>query len=258
MSLTIPKALEPALTSQYPHRPRVLFVLRRRPEASTAAFEQALSDWRRLWNADADVDFGAIFARAGAAEVDAQASLDEQFRASGAEVSAIDGYVSLDLECYEPGPDDFARLFKAAEGCLDTLLHVVDPAESIALAGVANLTIPGFAPLSLILLLDRLPALSVEQYNEWWVRHGADHRRTNLAQAGYHQLHVAPEFNALVARATGTVVTDRCVIDVMYLGSLGDAIPSDPPSGDAARELAEDIGAHVSFTAVSGSFMREL
>lgn len=258
MSLSIPKALKPALTSRYPHRPRVLFILRRRPEASPADFEQALGDWRRQWSAAADVGFSSFIARAGAADVDAQGKLDEQFRVSGAEVSAIDGYVSLDLECYEPTADDFATLFTAAQGCLDTLLHVIDPAESVALAGVANLTIPGFAPLSLILLLDRLPGLSVEQYNEWWVRHADDHRRTNLTQAGYHQLHVAPEFSALVADGTGSAVTDRCVIDVMYLGRQSDAIPSDPLSGDAARALAADIGAHVSFAAVSGSFMREL
>lgn len=256
MALNIPNALKPALASRYPHRPRVLFVLKRRPEASQASFEGALCDWRRQWNAN--VDFGAVIARAGAAKVDSQGDLDEQFRASGAEVTAIDGYVSLDLECYEPTADDFATLLNAAEGCLDTLGHVINPAGSVAFAGVSNLTIPGFAPLSLILLLDRRSGLSVEQYNEWWVRHGDDHRRTNLAQAGYHQLHVAPEFNALVADTTGTAVTDRCVIDVMYLGRLSDAIPSDPPSGDDARELAEDIGAHVSLASVSGSFMREL
>jgi hypothetical protein len=256
MSLSIPAALKPALTSKYPHRPRVLFVLRRRAETSQATFERALRDWRR--QRIVDVDFGAVIARAGAAMVDLQGDLGEQFRASGADVTAVDGYVSLDLECYEPTGDDFATLFTAAEGCLRSLRHVIDPSESIALAGVANLTIPGFAPLSLILLLDRLPGLSVEQYNQWWVRHGEDHRRSNLAQAGYHQLHVAPEFNALIADRTGTATTDRCVIDVMYLSKPGDAIPSDPPCGDEARELAADIGAHVAFASVSGSFMREL
>jgi hypothetical protein len=253
----IPSTLEPVLKGRYPHRPRVLFLLRRRSDVGELTFRRALSHWRR--QRDAGVEFGTVIARAGAAISERQDALNEQFRATGAEVTAIDGYVSLDLQCYDPTPDDFTTLFTAAAGCLDTLADVIDPAESIAQAGVANLVIPGFAPLSMILVLDRLPGISVEQYNQWWVRHGDDHRRINPAQAGYHQLHIAPEYNALVAEATGTAVTTRCVIDIMYLGDLRDAIAEvADPAGEASRALAEDIGAHVSFASVQGSFMCEV
>ncbi|WP_405182710.1 hypothetical protein OG225_17720 [Nocardia sp. NBC_01377] len=257
MTSSIPSSLEPVLKSRYPHRPRVLFVLRRRPGASPEAFEQALGDWRRRW--EFGVAPGTIIARAGVAIAEMQDDLDKQFQASGAEVTAIDGYVSLDLEIFDPTPADFETLFKAAAGCLEPLIDVVDLAESVTLAGVANLTIPGFAPTSMILILDRVPELSVEQYNEWWVRHGDDHRRANPAQVGYHQLHIAPEFNALVADSTGTAVTGQCVIDIMYLGHTRDGFPAaaDPSSGDA-RVLADDIGAHVSFASVKGSFIREI
>jgi hypothetical protein len=190
---------------------------------------------------------------------DMQDSLNAQFASAAAEVTPIDGYVSLDLECYDPTPADFIALFDAADGCLDMLADVADLPNSAALAGVANLAIPGQAPLSMILMLNRRSEMSVRQYNEWWVRHGDDHRRTNPAQVGYHQLHIAPEFNALMAAATGTAVTDQCVIDIMYLGSLRDAIPVQAdPSSDEARALSADIGKHVSFASVHGSFMHEL
>ena len=61
MSLTIPKALLPVLSSKYPHRPRLLFILRKHPEAGAEAFAKALRDWRRGW--EFDVVFGSLVAR---------------------------------------------------------------------------------------------------------------------------------------------------------------------------------------------------
>ncbi len=257
MPTTIPEALRPALNSAYPHRPRLLFLLRRRPEASLEAFEQALGNWRRRW--PHGVDFGSVVARAGAQIVKQQAAMSARFSAGGAEVSAFDGYVSLDLESYAPTAADFDKLFGLAKGCLDSLRDVVDLAGTIALAGVVTLVIPGGAPLSMILLLDRPKTLTLEQYNSWWIHHGDDHRRLNPAQVGYHQLHIAPEFNAAAAKAAGVSTTDRCIIDVMYLGSLGDAFskPGDR-SAEESRALAADIGAHVSMASVGASFFKEL
>ncbi len=254
MPLTIPNALMPALKSRYLHRPRALFVLRRRPNVSHEAFEQALRDWRL------QKKFGAsIIVQAGAARVEDQEFISGRFRLGGINVTPLDGYISLDVESYDPTPADFETLFKATEGCLDTLANVIDPAESIAFAGVANMVIPGIAPISMILILDRVKGLTLEQYNEWWATpHGDDHRRLNLTQIGYYQIHVAPEFNALAAKAAGVATTERCIVDIMYLARLKDAFSNLDPASEEARAFNIDIGAHVSMATVSGSFMQEL
>lgn len=254
MSLTIPNALQPALTSRYLHRPRALFVLRRRADVSRETFEQALCDWRREQKFEA-----GIIVHAGAAKVEDQEFLSGRFRLGGINVTALDGYVSLDVDNFEPTPADFEKLFKATEGCLGALCKVIDPAESIAFAGVVNLVIPGDAPISMILILDRVKGLTLEQYNQWWVDpHGDDHRRLNLTQIGYHQIHVAPEFNALAAKAAGVSTTERCIIDIMYLARLKDAFSNLDPKSEEARAFNADIGAHVSMATVSGSFMQEV
>ena len=245
---TIPNALAPVMTSQYLHRPRALFVLRRRPDVSQKTFEQALSDWRR------QKKFGAgIIAQAGAAMVEDQEIINGFFRPGGVEVMAIDGYVSLDVASYDPIPSDFETLLKAADGCLDTLKDVIVPAESIAYAGISNLGIPGVAPISMIMILDRVKGLTNERYNEWWIRHADDHRRVNPTQLGYYQLHVAPEFNAVAAKAAGVSTTDHCIIDHMHLLRLQDAFPQGNP-----LEIFPDMFDYVSRATVSSSFMREL
>lgn len=257
MTIAIPAALQPVLGSIYPHRPRVLYILRKRAGASREAFAGALRGWRESWGYA--VAPGSIAARAGAAMVEEQQQIDGRFGAGGMEVTAFDGYVSLDLECYEPGAEDFARLFDTAKGCLDSLAEVADLAQSVALAGVANLVIPGGGPMSMILVLDRLPSLSLEEYNAWWVHHADDHRRFNPAQTGYHQLHIAPEFNEAAARAAGTTTMPQCIIDIMYLGHLRDAFPKPGERSEAeSKALNADIGKHVSFAGVSGSFFQEL
>jgi hypothetical protein len=255
--VTIPDALTPVFKSPYPFRPRLLFILRRRPDASREAFTQTLRDWRR--RKEFGVESGSIIARAGAAMVEEQEIISGRFRAGGIEVTPLDGYVSLDMESYDPTPAEFDTMLKAANGCLDTLAGVINPAESIAFAGIANLAIPGFAPISMILILDRAKGLSLKQYNEWWVRHGDDHRRMNPAQVGYHQLHIAPEFNALAAKAAGVATTDRCIIDHMYLRRPSDGFSDGgDPSSEENLALWADIDAHVSMAAVSGSFMQEV
>lgn len=257
MQLEIPETLRPALSSRYPRRPRLLYLLRRRPEASRALFESALTQWRR--DRPGGVEAGALIVRAGAAIVERQQDISGRFRAWGSEVTALDGYVSLDLERYDPSASDFDALFEAGEGCLDSLETVVDRTGSIALAGVANLPIPGLAPLSMILLLDRAASLSLLDYNSWWVRHGDDHRKGFPAQVGYHQLHTDPAFNALAAKAAGTSTTDQCITDIMYLGDLDDAFTSviDPASAEG-RAVSADIGQHVSVARVSGALFKEV
>ncbi len=257
MPLIVPDALAPVLKSRYPHRPRALFLLRQQPDASAESFRDALRDWRR--QRAFEVGPGSIVARAGAAMVEEQELISGRFRRRGVEVTPVDGYVSLDIESYEPTADDFETLLGEADGCLDSLVDVIDPAGSIALAGVANLVIPGVAPLSMILILDRAEGISLEQYNEWWVRHGDDHRRANPAQVGYHQVHIAPELNVRAAEAAGVSTTEHCVIDFMCLGRLQDAFSAGgEQSRDDARALAADIAAHVSFATVTGSLMHEL
>jgi hypothetical protein len=257
MSKTLPAALNPVSKGLYPHRPRLLFVLKRRTDVSREAFEDALRAWRQQWAFG--VEFEGVIARAGAASVEDQEFLSGAFRAGGTEITPLDGYVSLDLESYDPTAADLDRLIGLAEGCLDTLTGVIDSAESIGFAGIVNLVIPGFAPLSMVLILDRLEGLTVEQYNEWWVRHGDDHRRTNPAQVGYHQLHIAPELNAAAAKAARVSTTDRCIIDMMYLGRTRNAFSDQVDhASEEARAMSVDINAHVSMANVSGGLMREL
>ena len=245
---TIPAALAPVMKSRYLHRPRALFVLKRRPDVSPKAFEQALRDWKQ------QKKFGAgIIVQAGAAMVEDQEIISGFFRAGGIEAMVIDGYVSLDVANFDPTPADFDTLFKAAEGCLDTLMGVIVPAESIAFAGISNLAIPGVAPISMIMILDRATGLTIERYNEWWIPHGDDHRRVNPTQIGYHQLHIAPEFNAVAAKAAGVSTTDRCIIDHMYLARLKDAFFEGNP-----LDYFPDMLDFVSMATVSSSFMREL
>lgn len=257
MPVTIPDALTPVFQSPYPYRPRLLYVLRRKPDVSHEAFVQALSNWRR--ERDYSVQAGALVLHAGAAILEEQERINRQFSPGGIEVAPLDGYVSLDLECYEPTAADFETLFKAADGCLNSLAPVVDFAESIAFAGVANFAIPGFAPMSMLLILNRANGVSLKQYNAWWVRHGHDHRRINIGQAGYHQVHTAPEFNAIAAKAAGVATTEQCIVDHMYLGRLDAAFASGGHgSAEEAKAYWADINAHVSMATVSGSFFREV
>lgn len=257
MQLSLPETLQPALGSIYPRRPRILYLLRRRPDAAREAFEVAVGEWRQAW--PHGVAAGALIARAGVAITEREEDVTSRFRPAGTEVVPIDGYVSLDLESYAPTAADFKVLFHAAHGCLDALDAVVDRAGTIALAGVASLPIPGYAPHSMILLLDRVPSLSRLQYNQWWVRHGDDHRRGFPAQAGYHQLHTDPAFNARAAEVAGTSTTDMCITDLMYIGDLDDAFASviDPNSTDG-QAIGADIGSHVSVAKVTGSLFKEV
>lgn len=257
MSLTIPETLAPVLGSRYAHRPRLLYLLRRRSDASRQAFEAALGQWRHA--RPYGVEAGAQIARAGVAIPDRQEDINGRFRPAGAVVTAIDGYVSIDLEAYAPTPVDFEQLFALAQDCLDSLDEVVERSQSIAIAGVANLPIPGFAPLSMILVLDRAPSLSWRDYNEWWVHHGDDHRTGFPAQAGYHQLHSDPAFSARSAQAAGTTTTDLCITDIMYLGNLDDAFAGVlDPNSEEGRRVGAEIGANVSVATVIGSLFREV
>lgn len=256
MPTALPETLQPALNSHYPSRPRILYLLQKRTGASWSDFEAALGQWRKA--RPGDVAAGSLIARAGAAIVERD-DVAARFRLAGSAVSVIDGYVSLELESYAASMTDFDTLFAAAQGCLDSLDAVVDRSASIALAGVGLLPIPGYAPLSMILVLDRLPTLSLLEYNAWWVHHGDDHRLGFPAQAGYHQLHNDPAFNARAAQAAGTATTDLCITDIMYLADLGDAFASviDRTSAEG-RAVSADIGAHVSVAEVRGSLFREV
>lgn len=254
MSDALPSSLQPVLTSDYPIRPRLLFLLQRREGVAPQAFEQALRRCREKF--PAAVEARSVIARAGAAIAEEQQFIDRAFGALP--VTPVDGYLAIDLESYEPGPADFQRLFAIAADCLTPARDVIDAAGSTAYAGIANLPIPGYAPLSMILILDRAAHLSLEQYNRWWVHHGHDHRQTNLGQAGYHQLHIAPEYNSAAAEAAGVSTSEQCIIDMMYLGSRKAAFsPGDPESAETKRISAE-IGEHVGYGQVRGSFFREL
>lgn len=257
MSLTIPAALEPVLGNIYPHRPRVLYILKKRADVNDTDFAAALHAWRCQW--PVEIGFGSVVVRAGAAMMDQQEVISGRFRAGGIEVSPYDGYVSLDLECYAPTATDFERLFDLAKGCLHSLEGVIDKAATIAFGGVTNMVIPGNGPLTMILVLDRVDGLSLEDYNAWWVHHSDDHRRFNPAQLGYNQLHNAPEFNALAAQAAGVTTTTLCVVDIMYLADVHDGFPK--PGGrsaEDARAMSVEIGTHVSFATVCGSYFNEL
>lgn len=259
MALDIPADLAPALGSRYPHRPRVLYLLRRRPEVGAEALEQALTRWRA--ERPSGVVAGSLLARAGIATDERQEDISGRFLAAGPDVefTAYDGYVSLDLESFAPIADDFESLLAAAKGVLDSLDDVVDRSASVALAGVVNLVIGGHGPLAMVLQLDRAPHLSVEQFNEWWMRHGDDHRRWFLGQVGYHQLHIAPELNVRAAEAAGTATTDLCVTDIMYLGDLDDAFASTiDRSSEDAKVLSADIAANTSMARSGGTFFREV
>lgn len=257
MTLVIPEMLKPVLESRYPRRPRLLFLLRRRSDASEQAFADALGQWRR--DRPYGVEAGKQLARAGVAISERQEEVSGRFRPAGADVVPIDGYALIDLEIYAPTAADFESLLQVAAGCLDPLAKVVDLDQSIAIAGVANLPIPGFAPFSMILVLDRAPSLSWLDYNKWWVHHGDDHRTAFPAQAGYHQLHNDPEFNARVAKAAGTTTTNLCITDLMYLGDLNDAFASVVDhNSEEGRRVGAEIGANVSVAKVLGSLFREV
>ena len=239
-----PKRSEPVLASIYPLRPRLLYLLRKQASASPEAFETALAQWRR--DQPYGVAAGGQLARAGVAIAERQQDIDGRFRPAGAEVTPVDGYISIDLEIYAPAATDFERLLGLANEVLHSLDVVVDRKQSIALAGIASLPIPGFAPFSMILHLDRPRSMSWLEYNTWWVHHGDDHRAAFPTQAGYHQLHTDPAFNTRAAQAAGAITSDLCITDIMYLGDLKDAFANmmDKASEDARRVQAE-IGANV-------------
>jgi hypothetical protein len=254
----IPAALTPALEGPYSHRPRVAYILRRKPEASAEAFAKGLAEWRR--EHDNGVGVGAISARAGAAIPDAHDRLVAIFGDFADRVTSIDGYVSLDLESYEPSPEDFDVLFEAAGGCLNALADVVDPTESFAAAGVANLVIPGVGPFSRILMLERKEGLTMQEYYEWWVEHAADERLLNPSRLGYHQLYHHPDLNAIAARVAGTAAWGEGQMAMAYVSSLEDVPPPARyrASEEQLQEYRESVSSKVDFSNVLGSYMREL
>ncbi|WP_072801615.1 hypothetical protein [Rhodococcoides yunnanense] len=257
MSLNIPTELNPVLGNRYPHRPRILFVLRKKSSASKEAFEQALTTWRS--ERPSGVSIGSLSARAGVQVEERQEDVSGRFRPAGVEVTSWDGYVSLDLENFDPKDTDFESLLAASTGALDSLDDVVDRSASLTLFGVANLVIPGGGPYSMLLILDRKDHLSIEEFNDWWIRHGNDHRKAYVGQAGYHQLHIAPEFNKLAAEASGTSTTDLCIIDLMYLADLDDAFANTfEPGGPEAKAMSADVAGNVSMAEVGGSLFREV
>lgn len=254
MSNTLPSLLQPVLASNYPLRPRLLFLLQRQSGATVEQFEQALIRCREQF--PAAVSAGSIIARAGIRIEEEQVFIGKIFQ--GAPVAPIDGYLALDLESYVPNDADFERLLDLARTCLEPASGVIDLPQSTVYAGIVNLAIPGYAPIAMILILNHAAHLTQLQYNEWWVHHGDDHRQMNRGQAGYHQLHSAPEYNDLAAKASGASASEQRIIDMMYLGDIKHAVSAgDPDSADTQRVGAE-IGQHVGFSGLRGSFFREL
>lgn len=255
MSNTLPSSLQPVLASSYPIRPRLLFLLQRQSGVTSQQFAQALSRCRQQFPADA-VGAGSVVARAGIGLEEEQSFIGQIF--GGAPVKSLDAYLTLDLESYEPSVADFERLIGLARTCLEPAAGLIDGAASTVFVGVANLAIPGYAPLAMILNLNRAPHHSLEDYNSWWVHHGDDHRITNPGQVGYHQLHSVPEYNAAAAKAAGVSVSELCIIDMMYLGSKQHAVSAGDPDSAETQRVSAEIGQNVAFGTIRGSFFREL
>lgn len=255
MSNTLPPLLQPVLASNYPLRPRLLFLLQRQAGATVEQFEQALTRCRRQFPADA-VATGAVIARAGIRIEEEQAFIGKIFR--GAPVAPIDGYLALDLESYAPSDADFERLIALAKTALEPASGVIDLPQSTVYAGIVNLAIPGYAPIAMILLLNHAAHLTQLQYNEWWVHHGDDHRQMNRGQVGYHQLHSAPEYNDRAAQASGAKASEQRIIDMMYLGDIKYAVSAGDPESPDTKRVGAEIGQHVGFNGLRGSFFREL
>lgn len=122
---------------------------------------------------------------------------------SNAAAARFDAVVSAGAP--SAAPDEVAAVLRdiAAD-----VAHLVDPAASAALSGTVTVLIPGEGPYFTLYPLRRAPALSSEEFHEYWLRrHGALARRVP-GLSGYRQFHAEPGATARLAELLSAGIRD--------------------------------------------------
>jgi hypothetical protein len=261
--------LEPALTSRFPVRPRILIGLQRNQGVSREEFGAALRDWKS--EREVKLRPHNALVRAGLEVPESRAELQEVLignfsRSSddvGTAISELSGYITLDLEEYHPSDGDFDTLIELASDGLGGLDAVLDRERSFAIAGVAHLVIPGVAPEAMVLFGREQPTVSLVELYEWWLEHGEVAIRIQRPlSVGYHQVQITHGLSDLAADRCGVARSTYSIGDVLYLAQIKDFY--DTLRGRATQKLSErhlahgeTVGTFVDFADAVGGHMRE-
>jgi hypothetical protein len=253
--MTLPPTLAPALQSRFPCKWRALFGLYAAPGLDPTAFEAGLTSWARSTSGRLGLGM-----RAGVRIAGSEPLLQEAIGGRVGEVIApLDGYLTVDVEQYEPTEDDFLALLGAIRRLAHEMDGLVDPSRSFAMAGLANLVLPGEGPTSMILMCAHRPGVEPVDTNAWWCSFGDVVRRgVSRHMLGYHQVQCDADLSAQAAAASGFAPTAFDLGDLVYLTDVDAFVTANaahPPSGDPGPPMSQRDH-FITFEGSVGAFCR--
>jgi hypothetical protein len=142
----------------------------------------------------------------------------------------------------EPGATD--RLADAVDGLAGRLGDVLDAERSAVAIGTAHVIKEGHGPIQLFYGMRRLPAVTHEQFSDYWLQQHSKVGVVTPGLAGYHQLHVDPAPTGLAAKAGGLGVEVLDGVALEWFADMADfvsAIGSKPSHGVAAKSSEQQV-----------------
>ena len=203
--------------------PEVQFLLSRRPEVSEAAF-LAVS---RM-----------IKARALAVGLEAElAELNQpEALAASAHVAASGGAANDAILSLRGDADNLMTAVAAAGGELDKVANL---AESSVVGVQRYSVLPGTDPIRLFFGLRRLPRLTREQFQDYWLNKHAEFGRRLIPPYTYHQLHARGDLTEKAASASGLPASTFDGIVEVHFPDM-DALVAQVTKPSVAKDALED------------------
>jgi hypothetical protein len=99
-------------------------------------------------------------------------------------------------------------LFATLDGLVGRLGGAIEPARSAAALGVDHEIMEGTGAVQLFYCLRRVPALTHEQFSDYWRNQLVKHTTKTPMKAGYRQVHADPELTIRAAKAAGVEIDD--------------------------------------------------
>jgi hypothetical protein len=255
--MTLPPTLVPARESRFPCKWRALFGLYAAPGVDLAAFEEGLTGWAHAQERET-----GHWSRAGVRIAGSEPLLQEAIGDRVGElIEPLDGYLSVDIEHYEPTDGDLVTLLEAVGNLAAGMDGFVDVARSFAMAGLANLVLAGEGPMSMMLMCAHQPEVDPADTNAWWCSFG-DVVRMGVSRhmLGYHQVQCDGELSAQAAAASGFATTTFDLGDLVYLTDVEVFVAANaahPPSGDPGPPMNQRDD-FISFRGSVGAFCRTI
>jgi len=139
----------------------------------------------------------------------------------GEEIAPLDAFATIDVEDYDPTGAQVATLLEPLDGLAAALEDYVDPEQSFAMAGLANLVLAGEGPVALLLLCTHQAGVELVDTHTWWCTFGEVVRAHPSAHTlGYHQVQCDPGVSAGAAQRAGLASTAFDLGDLVYLTAV--------------------------------------